>query len=352
MRRSFDKIVDELVKLGVAPGLVIRAGRRKRVLFERAYGYDSLGAKRRRVVPGQVYDLASLTKVVAATSAIGILVEEGVVALDDKLSTYLPKLRTGRKRAITIRQALAHSAGFSAHCPFYRQSSGGNADGAAKAAAAPLVCAPGEKTLYSDIGFILLGKLVEEVSGRALDSFVRQELFAPLEMACTFNPLKNGLTRQEVAPTEKCKWRRKLIRAEVHDENAWAMGGVSGHAGLFGSARDLGIFACEVMRAARDGKGRVFGSSYREFLKHHPSSTLGTRSLGWDTNVSGTGTGGSYLSPGAVGMTGFTGTSLWIDLKREVYVVILSNRIHPRRENQAFLAARPLLHDLLLKELL
>jgi len=352
MMQAVNRIIDSLIKLGVMPGLVVRVGRRDRVLFEKAYGYDAMGSRRRRVKAGQVYDLASLSKVVATTSAIAILVQEGIVSLDDRMSSYLRQLSSRDKKGITIRQALAHSAGFAGHCSFYKGSARGSEQAVQQAAALPLVQAPGKSTLYSDLGFILLGSLAEQASGMTLDEFAKHKVFGPLGMACGFRPLANGVARRKIAPTEKCKWRRKVVRGEVHDENAYAMGGVAGHAGLFGSASDLGAFAMEVINAGRRGRGKVFGKSYREFLAYQPSGTPGSRALGWDTNQAGASSGGNHLSPGSIGMTGFTGTSLWIDLQRQAYVVILTNRVHPTRDNRAFLSARPLLHDLLVKELL
>ncbi len=349
----FNKLAKSLAELNVMPGMVVLVGRKGKVLLRKAYGNASLMPRKEKLTANHIYDLASLTKVVAATSAIAMLVAEKRLRLDDRIVTFIPALKGKGKEKITVRQAMVHCAGFREHHPFYRGPGVGCRQSViGKATALPLEYRPGAKTVYSDIGFMLCGYVAEVVSGVTLDVLLAERLFRPLGMKNTcFNPLSKGAAKKRIVPTEKCPWRKKVVRGEVHDENAAAMGGVSGHAGLFSTASDLALFAQEMLRAVA-GKGKVLGKGYREFLKHHPSKAGGTRALGWDTNISGYCTGGHLLSPGSVGMTGFTGTSLWVDFKRGAYIIILSNRVHPTRTNNAFPSVRPLLHDLLVRELL
>jgi CubicO group peptidase (beta-lactamase class C family) len=279
---------------------------------------------------------------------------------------YLPEFAGEGKEAVTIRHLLAHAAGLPAHRPFYLQHPGaereverdGDGDGAGSArraailqaaAAEPLAGPPGTRAVYTDLGFMLLGWLLERVRGARLDALADQEIFQGLVLAATaFGPLAVGAGRP-IAPTERCPWRGRLLVGEVHDQNAWAMNGVAGHAGLFSTAHDLAVIARDLAAAWRGdapaGTARVERDVIREFWS--PSGVPGSNwRLGWDGPASHGSQAGSLLARSAVGHLGFTGCSLWIDPERDRVIIFVSNRIHPIvRDDPRFRAFRPAVHD-------
>ena len=205
---------------------------------------------------------------------------------------------------------------------------------------------PGEASVYGDLDFIALGALVESLAGRELDAFCAERIYQPLGMADThFNRLPFEGSRARYAATEQCAWRERVLWGEVHDPNAWAMGGVAGHAGLFGTAADVLRFAQEMLAAER-GRSALFPAEIaREFFRRQEIAPGSDWALGWDTPTEGQSTSGSHFSKHSIGHTGFTGTSLWIDLERGMVVVLLANRIHLIAKRSRF-ELRPHLHDL------
>lgn len=295
-----------------------------------------------------IWDVASLTKVVGTTSAVLQLVAEGRVQLDAPARTYLPRWTDDRVQQITVRHLLTHTAGLPAWRPLYQDALTAEEALSMVYATAPDT-APGLRYLYSDIGFILLGELVREQTGMPLDSYLLARVFLPLDMRET-RFLPSALWLSRTAPTEiDTAWRYRTLVGEVHDENAFRLGMVSGHAGLFSSARDMTRFALALLHAGwplsetpaprRAAAPPPFaptavldGPTLRAFAQRQPLANA-HRALGWET-PNGTNSAGTQLSPGAFGHTGFTGTSLWVDPEQDLFVLLLTNRVHPTRQRQ------------------
>jgi CubicO group peptidase (beta-lactamase class C family) len=272
-----------------------------------------------------IYDLASLTKVVGTATAAMILYDEGRLELDAPVGKYLPAFAGGTKDGVTVRHLLTHTSGLPAGRDLRRLAT--NAWEARQLVmSTPLTCAPGRCLVYSDLGADVLGFTVEAITGQGLDAFLMERVFTPLGMSDThFQP--SPALRDRIAPTEVSSPRGYAIRGEVHDENAWALGGVAGHAGLFSTAADLSLFAQMMLnRGTFNGVRIVSDSAVARFT----ARTTGTRALGWDT-ADGDGPAGVHMGERAYGHTGFTGTSLWIDPDRDLFVILLTNRVHAAR---------------------
>jgi len=305
-----------------------------------------------------MYDVASLTKPIVTTTAVMLLAQQGRLNLDRPVANYLPEFAAAAKsdpnpawRArITPRMLLLHDSGLPDHRDFFKEAKGH--DGIlARVFAEPLVSDPGKEIVYSDLGFILLGEIVERLTGESLDTFAKRDIFQPLGMdRSMFNPPRK--LREDIAPTEKdTTIRKRQIWGEVHDENAWAMGGVAGHAGLFSTADDISVFAQMILNGGIYGHERLLSrATIQEFTARH---TIGnsSRTLGWDVPEAESSSSGHYFSPASFGHLGFTGTSLWIDPDRKLFVVLLTNRVNPTRANEKIRQIRPALHDAVLEGL-
>lgn len=313
------------------PGAVLLAAQGGKIFLHQAVGFHTY-ARQRPVQLGDIYDLASLTKVVATTAAVMNLVEEGQVDLDRPLADYLPRYRSftgGDRKKATVRQVLAHSGGLPPFRHYFKIDSTPSVRLDSVFRTGPEYV-PGDSTVYSDIGFILLGKLVEEISGQSLDDYTQEQFFTPLGMTSTyFNPSSERLHR--IVPTEHSVEEGAFIVGRVHDENAYSLGGVSGHAGLFSSARDLALFAQTMLNGGLADRQRIFRpETVAEFTRRARIDPGSSRCLGWDS-PSNASSGGVYLSDDSYGHTGFTGTSLWIDPANDLFVILLTNAVHPKR---------------------
>jgi len=337
------------VERGAFPGAVVAVGRRDTVLFLHAFGrLDYQGGA--PVTERTVWDLASLTKVVGLTTAAMMLVDEGKLDVGAPATRYVPEF-AARGDSVTVRHLLTHSSGLPAWKPFF-QGVRSRRQMFSLVNAEPLEAAPGARMVYSDLGAMLLTEIVERVSGQRLDRFLQARLFRPLGMRQTrFRPPRSWLER--IAPTEvDTTWRHRLVRGEVHDENAASMGGVSGHAGLFSTAPDLVRFVQFLLRGgATEGAGTgaqghrgtggaqlVGAQTVAEFTRVQQPG-FSSRALGWDT-PSENSSAGTRLSARAFGHTGFTGTSIWIDPERDLFIILLTNRVYPTRENNLIRDAR------------
>lgn len=325
--------VDSGVAAGAAPGAVIAVSSRG---VRYVHGTGRMGVDdTTRPGPGTVFDLASLTKVIALTTGLMFAVDEGRIGLDDPIGRHVPGVRDGLRDSVTIRHLLTHSSGLPAHRRLWELSA--DRSGAlAVVRGTALDTAPGLRTVYSDLGAILLTEALEAAYRTRIDTLMAARLFLPLGMSDTrYLPPASWLPR--IAPTERDRWRGRILRGEVHDENAAWLGGVSGHAGLFAAAGDLLAFG-EWLLARQGGRARgpaappLSQGVVREFTRRQGVVPGSSRALGWDTPSAG-GSAGSLLSPVSYGHTGFTGTSIWIDPARELVVVLLSNRVHPTRDN-------------------
>jgi len=284
-----------------------------------------------------IYDLASLSKAIGTTSAAMMLVQSGKLLLDAPVQDYLPEFQGPNKNKVRVRNLLTHTAGFPAFLPIYKEAQG--YDSLLRAVfALPLDYEPGSKSIYSDFGMILLGEIVSRASALPLDRYLSQNLFGPLGMKSTlYKPPKTLWPR--IAPTENDPWRNRVVRGEVHDENAFAMGGVAGHAGLFSDAHDLAIFAQMMLNRGVYDHRRFFNAEVVARFTSLQEPAEGARGLGWGKPSDSNWTG-PLFSAAAYGHTGFTGTSIWIDPRRQLFIILLTNRVHPSRENTQIDEAR------------
>lgn len=327
------RFLDSAVAAGAAPGAVLAVSVRGRHVYH-ATGRMGIGID---TVPDSttVYDLASLSKVVGLTTAAMLAVHEGRLELDAPVTRYVPAFAGPGKERVTIRHLLTHSSGLPAFRLLYRETSDPCAALALTDTTA-LDTLPGRRFVYSDLGAIVLGQAIERVYGERLDSLIARRVFAPLGMTSTrYLPPVEWIPR--IPPTENDPWRGRIVRGEVHDENAARLGGVAGHAGLFGSARDLLVFGDWLLAVRRGRDGDTLPVTLdrrivRRFTKRQNLPRGSSRALGWDTPSRGS-SAGRRLSRSSFGHTGFTGTSIWIDPRRELIIVLLSNRVHPTREN-------------------
>jgi CubicO group peptidase (beta-lactamase class C family) len=335
-------ILDGGVRDSVFPGAFAVIGTRDRVLVQRAAGHLDW-APSPPPDDSTLWDLASLTKVVALTTAMMQLWERGLVDLDAPVQHYLPAFQGPRKERVTVRHLLTHSSGLPGWRPLYLE--GPTPDSVlALVYATPLDTMPGAAMVYSDLGAILLGQIVVRLTGQRFDEYVTERIFQPLGMRDTrFRPPRELWDR--VAPTEvDTAWRGRQVRGEVHDENAFALGGVSSHAGLFGSGRDLARFARMLLRGGELDGVRVVAPGTLALFTALQDSTLSHRALGWE-KPNGRNSAGHRLSARAFGHTGFTGTSVWVDPERDLFIVLLTNRVNPTRARTGILQVRVDLAD-------
>lgn len=347
------------VEEGVFPGAVLLVGLGEEIVFFQVVGYAALVPEKKNLLKNTIFDLASLTKPLATTLGIMALVEKGLLSLDQPLDSKLKGYLGPDKSGITLRHLLAHSAGFQAYRPYYLDLSREKGDKKERlrdwVRKDPLVYPPGTQTLYSDLGFILLEGIFEETAGETVDAWTREQLYAPLGLThLGFRPITPaGVADPEIfAATEECPWRKKVLRGEVHDENTYAVGGVSGQAGLFGTAAEIFQLLRALKRAYDhpEASSPFNGRLIRLFWERQSQPSGTTRALGFDTPSEIGSSAGRFFSPKSVGHLGFTGTSFWLDLDRDLTVVLLSNRIHPSRVNEKIKSFRPRLHDLVFQE--
>ena len=364
-----DRALDKAIEKAEIPGAVVLARMpRDGEVIEHA-SVRGLAVTRPERIPmarETIFDLASLTKPIATTTAVLWLVHDGAVSLDDPVAKHLPAFGERDKEAVTVRHLLTHSSGLKPWRAFHEaliereRKTGDRLVGTPEArepvidriCRSGLVHEPGAAAVYGDLDFIALGALVEAVTRQRLDEFCAERVFRPLGLEQTaFLPLAEGggpppALRQRIAATENCPWRKYIVWGEVHDPNAFAMGGVAGHAGLFAPADDVLRFAQTVLDVWHGRSDALPRDLLREFLtrQHLPESSGWT--LGWDTPTRGSSSSGRHFSDASVGHLGFTGTSLWIDLEAEAIVVMLTNRVHLVSKRSRF-ELRAEIHDLI-----
>lgn len=356
---------------GTFPGAVLAVRLRGEIIFEGAAG--RLSREREPAVTVHTcYDLASLTKVLATTTALALLIQRGLVTLDDSIDGLLPELRGSPAGGAMVRHLLTHSSGLPGWRPFYEriaaieESQPGfiGSPGAREAvlgyiAKEELVYERGSRSLYSDLGFMLLGFAVERLSGEALDQFCYGQIYEPLGARPLAYASRGPLSALSIhhdagctiAPTEDDHWRGRVLCGEVHDENAYALGGVAGHAGLFGTARAVLAVSQAWMDGWRKRPGLLEPDIVTTFTTNRQGVPNSSWALGWDT-PSVRSSSGTRFSPESFGHLGYTGTSLWIDPVKELEVVLLSNRVHPTRRNEQIRTFRPYIHDVICRALL
>jgi CubicO group peptidase (beta-lactamase class C family) len=329
LRDTLRSVLDAAARDSAFPGAFVVVGSRSGVLAQ--YGVGHLDWKS-SAVPDErtLWDMASLTKVVALTSSMMQLVETGRVALDAPVQRYLPTWTGPNKERVTIRHLLTHSSGLPAWRPIYKEATD-------PASAIKLVydtqldTIPGVRMVYSDLGAILLGEVVRAVSGERLDAYAAKNVFARLGMRDT-RYLPAAADSGRIAPTEIDPWRQRHLRGEVHDENAFSLGGVSAHAGLFSTGADLARLAVAYLNGGQLNGARVFSDATIRQFTTVQDSTFSNRALGWETPT-GANSAGRLMKRPAFGHTGFTGTSFWVDPANDVFVILLTNRVNPTRAN-------------------
>ncbi len=335
---EINEAVTRGIRAGAFPGAAVIVGRQGYAVVDEGLGHLTWSSRSPAVDPDRtIYDLASLTKVVATTTAIMILYDEGKIRLDDPVRKYLPSFSGGLKNRVTIRMLLEHRSGLPADRELWRTAHS-PAQARRQVIATHLYSRPGARYVYSDLGADVLGFIVERVTGEPLDRFVTERVFQPLGMEDTeFRP--DASLDARIAPTAP-----GLRPGEVNDANARALGGVAGHAGLFSSAADLAIFAQMMLNGGTyDGVRILSDSTVKLFTTRAPHA--GTRALGWDT-CHGDGSCGQFLGATAYGHTGFTGTSMWIDPERQMFMILLTNRVYVPRVRHSELAILDVRADL------
>ena len=341
---QMDAVINQEIAQHHLPGAVVLVGRKGRIIWNKSYGLRALEPAREPMTVDTIFDLASLTKIVATATSIMILVERGKVRLTDPVSTYIPELKGEGREGITIEQLLTHRSGYAPDFDLRERWTGYN-EAIKRLIKEPLRNQPNTRFTYSDIGFITLGEVVKRVSGMPLDEFAKQNIFQPLGMRDTgFRPA--ATLRARIAPTEKRRGQLSYLgdtpanlgaegdvwlRGQVHDPTAYRMNGVAGHAGLFSTAKDLAIYCQMILNGGSYASVRVLSPlSVAEMTRPRlVTNTGGTRGLGWDINTSFSSNRGELFPLGSFGHTGFTGTSIWIDPASQMFVVFLSNRVHP-----------------------
>jgi serine-type D-Ala-D-Ala carboxypeptidase len=365
--QRLDALLQRATQDGTTPGAVICVAWRGQMVWHQAYGAAALTPQPRPMQLQTLFDIASLTKVVATTSLVLLAHHAGLCPLDAPLQHFYQRDVPMPLRAVSVRQLLAHTGGLAAWQPLYRQlladgpqhASTGTAQARRQQAVQmilqqPLVYAPGTQVLYSDLGFMVLADLVERQYGQPLDSLFAERVMRPLGLCAlgyrnAVAPLPEAAAAY--AATETCAWRGRVLAGEVHDENAWAMGGVAGHAGLFATARALWAFTHALLENAAGRQAWLPADLLRASWQRSTMPPGTTRALGWDTPTPGHSSAGEFFSPQSIGHLGFTGCSLWIDLRHKVTVILCTNRVHPSRHTTGIRTLRPAVHNLVMQAL-
>ncbi|MFH1830266.1 MAG: serine hydrolase domain-containing protein [Pseudomonadota bacterium] len=385
MSKTIDKAFDAAISGGVFPAAEVLAAKNGEVLYTASYG---LARK------NTCFDIASLTKPMVTATLAMMLDAEGLIKLEDTVYQWLPSAKQPAHRNITIRQLLNHTSGLPAWQPYYRtlpMSLVGTEAGREmlldECKNEPPVAEPGKKTMYSDIGYILLGDIIEHAGEALLDEQFSKRVAKPLNLDDTFfvrvtetaslatrrrtktqadqhvPAPKHGLPGERVArkegehrrfaPTEDCPWRERVMHGQVHDQNAFALGGVAGHAGLFSTADDIHRFMFELTRSYQGKSDWIPKSTVQEFLKTMKSKPEGDAYvLGWSVPSKEISASGHHFSANSIGHLAYTGCSIWADLSQDFWIILLTNRIHPSTTNEKIKAFRPMIHDLIYDELI
>jgi beta-N-acetylhexosaminidase len=354
LQPAFD-VLEKAIADEAFPGASLAVGYKDKVALH-AFGKLSYEAKSPQVNARTMYDVASLTKVIVTTTLVEKLVEgdfKSPLNLDAPIERYLPEWANGPepewRHHVTVRHLMTHTSGLPAFKEYWRTSKG-KQDTLRMIFAEPLEYEPGTKMVYSDLGIILMAEIIQRLTGRTLDDLAHEYIFTPLGMNDSMYRPPRKLWPQ-IAPTEfDSTWRHRLIQGEVHDENAFAIGGVSGHAGVFSTAPDLAAFCQMLLNGGVYAHQRILKRATIAQFTAPQQLSSGARTLGWVVPTEGS-SSGHYFSPHSFGHTGFTGTSIWIDADRQVFVVLLTNRVNPTRENHKIAEVRPALHDAVMQAL-
>ncbi|HAA57336.1 MAG TPA: hypothetical protein DCE42_21400 [Myxococcales bacterium] len=358
------QLLREASRKGIFPGAVVCASKKSSVQYDHAVGNATLSPDPVPIVTQALFDVASLTKPVATVTAIMQLIDSKETELDTPIYKHLPIFGKKGKKDITIRHLLSHCSGLDAHVKFYEELEALNQEGrgpdygpqAVKWVVekiAGLESRPPEtETVYSDLGYIVLGYLVEQLTQTPFHEYCRNEIFLPLGMEDTFflplwqeDKKQQLLKGRQVVATEDCPWRKRVLVGEVHDSNCHAMGGVAGHAGLFSTAADIHRFSLTMLRCYHGAMDFLPQELVQTFWSIQPMVPNTTWTLGWDTPSPEGSSAGSHYSASSVGHLAFTGCSMWLDPEDDVVIVLLTNRVHPSRDNIEIRRFRPIIHN-------
>ena len=339
-----DQLMDSAISDSVFPGAVLLFGTNNQILHSKAFGNFTYDNTSKDISTISVFDLASVSKVVGTTSAAMILVDQEKLNLDKTVISYLPEFNNNGKDQITIRNLLVHNSGLTAFKKYYDEYSTAE-EVVNDIMNLILEYEPGSKYVYSDLGMITLQKVIEKISKKSLADFLGGNIFNPLDMKLTmYNPPRD--IKQNCVPTELDDfWRMRLLQGEVHDERAYMLNGVAGHAGLFSTAEDLAKFVMMLMNNGKYHEKQIIDPKIiAEWTTKQ--SNQSDRGIGWDTkSLKEYSSAGKYFSNDSFGHTGYTGTSIWVDKENKLFVILLSNRVHPTRANRKITEFRPIIHD-------
>lgn len=342
-----DSLIENAINDSAFPGAVLLVSKDGRIVHERAYGHYIYDVSSPKVTTDAIFDLASVSKVISTTTSTMMLIDRGKLNLDDKVIKYLPEFNNNDKKNITIRNLLLHNSGLAAFKKYYDVYS------TAEEVINDIMNLtpeqePGSKYVYSDLGMITLQKVLERISGEILNKFLEKNLFSPLGMNSTmYNPPPE--LKDNCMPTELDDfWRMRLLQGEVHDERAYMLNGVAGHAGLFSTANDLSKFLQMILQKGNYQERQYIKPETIELFTKKQSDQS-SRGLGWDTKSPEGSSAGSLFSILSYGHTGYTGTSVWTDPTKNLFVILLTNRVYPTRNNNKISKVRPLVHDAIYK---
>jgi CubicO group peptidase (beta-lactamase class C family) len=347
--KRVDSLMHQAIADRIFPGGVLLVSRDNRIEFFEAYGCADLfsGAP---VTKDTIYDLASLTKPLATTLAVMQLIQESRLSLDQPVVSILPRFMDPLMSQVTIRHLLSHSSGLADYRPYFlslRQFplNARKQKLEEQLTRERLIGVPGRQVLYSDLGFMILRWIIETISGKRLDNYLSEFLYHPLGLKrFFFIDLNQPACNNNIAATELCAWRNSLLKGKVHDDNAFITGGIEGHAGLFGSAADAGRLISALLSDYRGQSGGLFFNA-NLIQAFWSRQTLSKRALGFDMPSTDDASCGHFFPKTGVGHLGFTGTSFWIDPEKSIFIVLLTNRVHPSRFNIGIRRFRPQIHD-------
>ena len=358
-KNSIISKIEQAISQGIFPGAVLLCAVNHEIIFHESFGVADLFEKR-EMGKDDIFDLASLTKPFATTLALSRLMENGKVSLNQKLGSVIKEFKNTDKADITIDMLLRHTSGFPAHRKYYKQIIKSNEEPRQYLryllANEPLENRPGKNQEYSDLGFMILSWIIENISCQRLDHFVAQQIYSPLgisDLLFIDLKLRDAVLKKyqhKIVAAQQCPWRKKILVGEVDDDNAWAVGGIEGHAGLFGNAGSIYKLCCEILNALHNKPTKVLNpyiiKSFVQKKNHHDMVA------GFDTPSKKDSSSGQYFSKYSIGHLGFTGTSFWIDPKKSLIIIFLTNRVHPFRFNEGIKEFRSKIHDLIYKKLI
>lgn len=363
---AIDKAFKDAIEDGVFPSADICVARGGEIVHSGHYGNARAGT---------CFDIASLTKPICTATLAAQLFTEGVIKLTDTVYEWLGGARQSVHREMTIEHLLNHTAGLPPTQPYFRGiplsligTDAGKRFILDECYAEPVIAEPGVETIYSDIGYIMLGEIIEQGGGAPLDTLFKDRIATPLGLKDTFfmrtigtsianDQLRHGdpnsSNKRRFAPTEDCPWRERVVRGEVHDPNAYALGGVAGHAGLFSTAKDINLFVTEYMKCFHGKSTLIPKDTVRLFLQlDKPRKSEDDFVLGWNRPSLMNSSAGIHFSPKSIGHLGYTGSSIWIDIERDFWVILLTNRVHPSTMNEKIKRFRPMIHNLIFDEVI